>query len=619
MIQDLRENLKGTVAVVFVAVVLVAMVITGQEITKTSLSDSVASVNGDDISARDLSRAMMQEKMRLKSQFGLQDGAEQLKDENLRQPALNSLIRERTIIQAAQRAGMGVSEVVVKDQIKQAFSQDKQFNQAAFNNYLANYGYTQATLLQKESESYVLRQLLGGLSDTSFVTQKEIDLLAAIIGQKRTFSVVTIAPEKAAKVVPTEDEITQYYKDNESTFSEPEKVSLQYLEISVPQLAKKIAVTDEEIKEAFDKELAEFKTDPELTVAHILIEPGKNPSDSDAKVAQVQAKLNAGEAFDAVAKALSDDLGSKELGGELGVLVDGMFSAEAKSSISALKEGQVSGPVKSESGTHFVKLLKKTQPVAPTLESRKPALALSVANDKAAEQFVDQIKQLEDVTFNKSDLKAAAETLSLTIQETELFSKQGAAGIASEPTVLEAAFAKDVLEQGMISKVVELPQERAVVIRIKERVPSHVKPLPEVRTAIVDAIVKQKTSAQLQTMAKTLVEKIRAGSKPEVLAKEMGYTFATYEKQDRFKSTADREVLQFAFSMVRPAATAQLESFATHTGGHVVVSLVEAIDGTVADIEAQQLAGIKAQIAQQKSSDDLAAFESANFAAAKIK
>ena len=67
MIQDLRENLKGTVAVVVGAVVLLAMIVTGQEVSKTSFTDTVASVNGDDISLKDLRRAMTQEKIRLKT------------------------------------------------------------------------------------------------------------------------------------------------------------------------------------------------------------------------------------------------------------------------------------------------------------------------------------------------------------------------------------------------------------------------------------------------------------------------------------------------------------------------------------------------------------------------
>jgi peptidyl-prolyl cis-trans isomerase D len=619
MIQDLRENLKGTVAVVIGAVVLVAMVMTGEQVTKTSLSDTVASVNGDDISAKDLSRAMTQEKMRLKNQLGLPDEAEQLKDENLRQPALASLMRQRAIIQAAQRSGMGVSEVVIKDQIKQAFTQDNQFNAQGFNSYLANFGYTQATLLQRESESFLVRQLFSGLSDSSFITQKDVELLAGIVGQKRTFSAITIPKEKATKVVPSEEEIAQYYQDNQSSFNEPEKVSLQYLEVSVEQLAKTQKVSDEEVKDAFDKELAEFKSEPELSIAHILISPSDNAAEGDAKIAQVQAKINAGEKFESLAKSFSDDLGSKELGGDLGVMTGDVFPEQFKTAVAALKEGEVSGPLKSTAGTHFVKLLKKTQPVPPTFEARKVAIAQQLANDKAAEKFADHIKALEEATFGKSDLSGAAAALSLKVQETESFSKTGAPGLASEPLVLEAAFAKDVLEQGQISKVLELPQERAVVVRLKEHQPSRVKPLAEVRALVVDTLTEQKTAAQLQTLAKALTDKLQSGVKPDIAAKELGYAFAQFDKQDRFKSTADREILQFAFGMVRPAAQPQIESFATRTGGQVVISLIEAVNGTVSDLEPQQLAGIKAQVIQQKSTEDLAAFESSHYSAAKVK
>ncbi|MFO1370087.1 MAG: SurA N-terminal domain-containing protein [Marinagarivorans sp.] len=619
MIQDLRENLKGTVAVVVGAVVLLAMIVTGQQVSKTSFTDTVASVNGDDISLKDLRRAMTQEKIRLKNQFGLPDDAEQLKDENLKQPALTSLMRQRAVIQAAQRSGMGVSEVVIKDQIKQAFTQDKKFNTQGFNAYLANFGFTQASLVQQESESYIVRQLLSGLSETAFITQQDLDLLAGIVGQKRTFSAITIPKEKAAKVNPSEEEIAQYYQDNQSSFSEPEKVSLQYLEASVAELAKSQTVSEEDVKAAFDKELAEFKTEPQLSIAHILIDTTKNSADGEAKIAQVQAKIKAGEAFDALAKTYSDDLGSKELGGDLGVMTGDSFPAEFKTAVAALNEGQVSGPLKSSAGTHFVKLVKKTTPVPPTLEGRRAAITLQLATDKAAEKFTDQIKALEEATFGKSDLSGAASALGLKVQETELFSKSGAAGITAEPLVLEAAFAKDVLEQGQISKVLELPQERAVVIRLKEHKPSHVKPLAEVRSSVVETLVQQKTAAQLQALAKTLSDKLRAGAKAEEAAKELGYTFAQFEKQDRFKSTADREILQFAFGMVRPAAQPQVENFAIRSGGQVVISLTAATNGAVADLEAQQLAGIKSQVVQQNSTDDIAAYEGAHFSAAKVK
>ena len=198
MMLKLRENLQGTLAVVLIVVVVVIMVVSGQEMLKSSVSDRVASVNGVDISGRDLSRAMMNTRARMQEQMQLDENAEQLKDENLRQPALNSLLREKALLLAAQKAGMGVSDAVIKDQIKQSFTQDKQFNAQIFNGYLSRYGYTQASLIEHESGSYLLRQLVTGLTDSAFVTASDLELLASIAGQKRTYSTITIPKEKVA-------------------------------------------------------------------------------------------------------------------------------------------------------------------------------------------------------------------------------------------------------------------------------------------------------------------------------------------------------------------------------------------------------------------------------------
>ena len=91
------------------------------------------------------------------------------------------------------------------------------------------------------------------------------------------------------------------------------------------------------------------------------------------------------------------------------------------------------------------------------------------------------------------------------------------------------------------------------------------------RSSVVETLVQQKTAAQLQALAKALSDKLRAGAKAEEAAKELGYTFAQFEKQDRFKSTADREILQFAFGMVRQLQP-QVENFTTRSGGQVVIS-----------------------------------------------
>ncbi len=621
MMLKLRENLQGTLAVVLIVVVVVIMVVSGQEMLKSSVSDRVASVNGVDISGRDLSRAMMSTRARMQEQMQFDENAEQLKDENLRQPALNSLLREKALLLAAQKAGMGVSDAVIKDQIKQSFTQDKQFNAQIFNGYLSRYGYTQASLIEHESGSYLLRQLVTGLTDSAFVTASDLELLASIAGQKRTYSTITIPKEKvASKVVVTDEEVTKYYADNQPAYTEEEKVSVQYVALSVDELAKSQHPTMEQIQAAFEAEQKNFVATPEYVIAHILVDAKTDKSEVEKRIANIKAKLGAGESFESVAKTDSDDLGSKESGGSLGVMEGDIFPESFRKAVYALGEGLVSEPVTSDAGTHFVKLIKKNVPVAPTLASRQAAISSQLAKEQAGEKYMGQLKDLEELTYGKDNLDTAAQQLGLDVKVTELFGRTGGAGIAANPALAEAAFAKDVLEQGQNSKVLELGNDTAVVVRLKDHAASHLKPLPDVKAAVVATLTQSKINAALQALANQAVDKLNAGTQAEQLAKELGYAFKNNEAVDRFRGVEDREVVQHAFDMVRPLPNKPLvESFASRAGDYLVISLVSVVNGSSKDMEPQGLAAMKSQVASQQSNDEIAAYEQAQFAAAKIR
>jgi peptidyl-prolyl cis-trans isomerase C len=87
---------------------------------------------------------------------------------------------------------------------------------------------------------------------------------------------------------------------------------------------------------------------------HILL-----PTLEEAK--EAMARLERGEAFPEVAKALSQDPGSKESGGELGCEPVGTYLPAFEKALLALKPGEVSPPVRTEYGFHLV-LLEKTVP-----------------------------------------------------------------------------------------------------------------------------------------------------------------------------------------------------------------------------------------------------------------
>ena len=101
---------------------------------------------------------------------------------------------------------------------------------------------------------------------------------------------------------------------------------------------------------------------------HILLKHtgSRNPNDSYRKrpvtrsldeamagINQVQKRLAAGERFDDIAGQLSE-CGSAARGGDLGVFGRGQMQKQFEDGAFALRVGEVSGPIVSDSGVHLI-------------------------------------------------------------------------------------------------------------------------------------------------------------------------------------------------------------------------------------------------------------------------
>jgi peptidyl-prolyl cis-trans isomerase C len=108
-----------------------------------------------------------------------------------------------------------------------------------------------------------------------------------------------------------------------------------------------------------------------ISARHILIRipgsrvplrPGQKEltdAESKAKVDAIAARLKAGEDFAKVAEAESDDVGSAVDGGDLGSFTRGKMVAAFEQSAFALKENEISTPVKSPFGWHIIQVTGK--------------------------------------------------------------------------------------------------------------------------------------------------------------------------------------------------------------------------------------------------------------------
>ena len=119
------------------------------------------------------------------------------------------------------------------------------------------------------------------------------------------------------------------------------------------QIKFKLAM-NEAIKKSITEKDVKDHYKPEIKASHILVS-----DENEAK--EIKKKLDAGASFEELAKQESQDLLSKEKGGDLGYLNSGRMAPEFETAAYKLKVGQISNPVTSPNGYHIIKLTDKKE------------------------------------------------------------------------------------------------------------------------------------------------------------------------------------------------------------------------------------------------------------------
>jgi peptidyl-prolyl cis-trans isomerase D len=621
MLQELRDKSTGVIAKIIIGFIIVIFALFGTEalFQNYGAAGKVITVNGEKITEDDIARGIQNRKQQILNRYGDSVPAEYLTDETLRQPVIDGLIQRALLAQAAKKGGLAANTTSINREITSApvFQQDGVFNQERFLQLLRYQGLTPAKYQSALAEDTVINQLQFAIANSSFVTPAELKNIIGLSFQSRDFSYFVIPAESVEKTVVVEDQdIKAHYDANAATYTTPEQVAVDYVELSIAELAKNIAVTDDQVQKQFEQNTKAFVAKTERQAAHILLEG----ADAQKRAEEVKAKLAAGEDFAKLASEFSTDEGSKNQGGDLGFSSGDAFPSEFEAALATLKVGEVSSPVKTEAGVHIIKLIAERGSKAPTLEESKASIVDQLKRSEAESQFGIKLEKLKDLAYNADNLGDVAKDLGLTAQNTGLFTKTSGKDLTANNAFVNAAFSAEVLEQGNASEIIELEPSRVVVLKKTDRKPAQLQPLDSVKDQIATVVRAEKVQALLAKQAADVVTAMKSGASIDDQAKTLGFEVKTAAGVTRTDSATDRELLQYAFGLAAPvSAKPVVGSVKTGKGDYAVVSLNGVQLAGEDKVPAEQRAAISTQLANINGEYDLKSFQSHLQEVAKIK
>ncbi|HEU0265678.1 MAG TPA: peptidyl-prolyl cis-trans isomerase [Geobacterales bacterium] len=173
-------------------------------------------------------------------------------------------------------------------------------------------------------------------------------------------------------------------------------------------LNKRATVTDDELKKVYEENKASFKMGEQVRASHILVA-------TEAEARTILDELKKGADFAALAKGRSIDKSSGIVGGDLGWFSrQNMVPAFANAAF-ALKEGQLSAPVKSQYGYHLIKLTGRRPAGFVPFEEMKEQIKARLSQQRQPEVFQKlqgELKAKAKITINDDGFKKLAEPTS---------------------------------------------------------------------------------------------------------------------------------------------------------------------------------------------------------------
>lgn len=468
-------------------------------------SAPVATIGGQEYSQAQLSHDLRQALQTYQQQYP-QLSMQQLKALGVAQKVVEQGINENLLQVYAKRLGTIVPTSLVQEsiQINPAFlGQDGKFSRQQFLSLLGQNGLDEAGYVATVRNTLQNRQLFRAVFGSVTVPPQLTSEIYGYQSETRAADVLVIPAASATNVAQPDDAaLTQFHKDHSKNYMRPEYRAANILLLSPNDFVKDVTVSDQEIKQSYDANKAQYSTPEVRDIEQVVVQ---DPAIAD----KILAELKSGKTF---AVAVKDVTTKNPI--ELGMLSkDSLQPKELQDPAFALAADGVSAPVKSPFGIHLVHVKSITPGVTQTIDQVKDQIRNTLALGKANDTLVGILNQLDDSLGGGAGVSDAAKKLNLPLKTVDAVDGSGAdkqgKDLGLRPEVIALIQQTD---SGSTSQVTPFQDGAYAVVQVTGVTPPELKPLSEVKDQVVKDWTADKQRQMVTDQAKQLIAKLKSGS-----------------------------------------------------------------------------------------------------------
>ena len=520
MLQAIRSKAGSFVVKALFALLILTFGIWGiGDIFRNRGTDAAVATVGDrSIPAEELQTALRRALEQLSARFGTAIDMQQAKQLGLVDQTLAQLIDRSLIDQEAVRLRLDVSDDLIRNVITANPSfrgSDGRFDGGLFNAVLAANNLTEDRYVALLRHDIPRNDLLHAVTAGAIAPQPVVDLLYRYRNEKRTADIVALPIAGVPDVgQPSEDELKAFYEKHQDLFRAPEYRGFTLVSLSPSDVAKGIEIPEAKLKEEYDQRQDELQIPERRDVEQILA-----PSEEKAK--EAEAALAAGKDWREVATTIAGQAPDTI---DLGLMRREELPKALGEVAFELPLNKPSEPVKTPLGWHILRAVKIEPPVAQTFDEAKPKLEADLAQQEAVDRIYKVANNVDDALAGGATLSDAAEKFGLKTTLVEAVDNAGhdpqdkpVTLPVSAGDILKLAFATD---EGQTSRVTETPDGAIFAVHVDKTIPSHVKPLDEVKDKAVAAWQADRRREIVAKEAEELAAAVTPGTRLATVAGE---------------------------------------------------------------------------------------------------
>ncbi len=505
MLRNFRQVFKGNQMpmTVVMGVVLVGLVayLAPSSGNPEAPDNVLARVYGRDVLKRDADQLISD----MVTRMGRQANVEQMLP-FIQQRAVGELVGQKLREELAERHGILITDPEVRQALEARLRKYPAFltpegqlqNTTEIRAILQQAGQSLVQWEQEVRAELTIRKLLDQEAAKVPVDTAWLNLENRVQNEKLSFESVSLSPDPAAVPDPGDPKLTALLKEGGARFQVPPRRVIQFVSLDQAFFGNALKIDDATLKAAYDSKLAQYT---ELKVSHILFKAENEGQFNDAlkKAEELRPQLLAGKDFNKTAEERSEDPTAKANRGLYDWFKAGTMVKPFEEGAMALKNGEISQPIRTQYGIHLLRLEgKRTR----SFEDAREELRAQLASERFANLAKERLEQLRKRAGERGDLAAAARNLGLKVQTSQPFLNEPSATVSGLPDAGPVVSETFSLKVGQVSKL--LPTGLTfTVFRVQEERPIAVPPLNEIRDRVL-------TAWKLEEARKVALEKVKA-------------------------------------------------------------------------------------------------------------